>query len=108
MSRRVRGAAVAALAAGLLAAGATVSSAGSSAVSMGDNFFDPQKIKVGKGEKVTWTNDGKNDHTVKFKGEKNQFVSPGDQTSRKFKDTGKFAYRCTIHSEMTGKVVVKG
>jgi plastocyanin len=108
MSRRVWGVAVAALAAGLLAAGATVSSAGSSAVSMGDNFFDPQKVKVGKGDRVTWTNDGDSDHTVKFKGEKNRVVSPGEQTRLKFKEEGVHKYRCTLHSEMTGKVVVKG
>ena len=106
--RRVLVGAVAALAAGLLATGGAVSFAGSNNVSMGDNFFDPGKIKIGKGERVTWTNDGNSDHTVKFKGQKNKIVAPGEQTGRRFKDTGTFNYRCTLHSGMDGKVVVKG
>jgi plastocyanin len=105
--RRVAGAAAALLAAGALAAGATVSSAGSNTVSMGDNFFDPTKIKVGKGDRVTWVNDGQSDHTVKFKGEKDKIVAPGDKTGRKFREEGKFKYGCTLHPEMVGKVIVR-
>jgi plastocyanin len=106
--RRVWGAAAAMLAAGLLATGAAVSSAASKTVTMGDDFFSPQKVKVGEGDRVTWVNGGLSDHTVKFKGEKNKIVNPGEQTGRKFKEAGRFKYGCTLHPVMVGKVIVKG
>jgi plastocyanin len=106
--RRVRGAAIATLAATVLAIGATVSSAGSNTVTMRDDFFEPRRISVGKGDKVTWVNEGQSDHTVKFEGEKNKVVPPGEQTGRKFRKTGKFKYGCTLHPDMVGKVIVKG
>jgi plastocyanin len=106
--KRVSAVAATALAAALLAAGATVSSAGSNTVEMHDDFFSPRKIKVGKGDKVTWVNEGNSDHTVKFEGEKNKVVTPGESTGRKFKKAGKFPYGCTLHPGMDGKVIVKG
>jgi plastocyanin len=99
---------LAALAASLLATTALGSSSKAvHSVSAGDNFFDPAKVSIGAGEKVKWTNDGSNDHTVKFKGEKNEVIAPGETTAKKFNQTGRFPYRCTIHAGMDGKVVVK-
>jgi plastocyanin len=99
--------ALAVLSAMLLTGGA--SGAGSRAISVSakDDFFDPQKVAIGQGEKVTWTNEGSEDHTVKFKGQKNKVFAPGESVSVKFKDTGRFKYHCTLHAGMTGKVVAK-
>ena len=100
--------ALAALAAGLLATTALGSSSRAlTSVSAQDNFFDPAKVTIGAGEKVKWTNGGSTDHTVKFKGEKNKIIAPGETTDKKFKQTGRFPYRCTLHAGMDGKVVVK-
>jgi plastocyanin len=106
-TRRAWGAAVVAVAAGLLIAGGAVAPAATESVSMEDDFFAPMKAKIGKGDRVTWTNEGNSDHTVKFEGEKNKVVNPGEQTGRKFKEEGKFNYRCTLHPGMTGKVIVR-
>jgi plastocyanin len=100
--------ALAALLVALVTAAALASSRATVNVSAKDNFFDPTKVKIGKGDKVTWTNDGGVDHTVKFKGQKDKVIAPGATTSKKFKKTGRFPYHCTIHSGMDGKVVVKG
>jgi plastocyanin len=101
--------AIATLAAGLVAVGAAVAPAGSSnTVSMQDDFFEPRKIKIGQGDRVTWVNEGNSDHTVKLEGEKNKVAGPGESIRRKFKDTGRFKYGCTLHPDMVGKVVVKG
>jgi plastocyanin len=76
-------------------------------VSAGDNFFAPVKAKVAVGGKVKWTNTGKVDHNVTFKG---GFASgnfgPGGTAIRKFNKAGKFPYSCTLHAGMTGKVKV--
>jgi plastocyanin len=99
---------LAALAAGLLATAALGSSSKAvTNVTAGDDFFEPAKVTIAAGEKVKWTNDGSNDHTVKFKGEKNEVIGPQETTSKRFKQTGRFPYKCTIHAGMDGKVVVK-
>jgi plastocyanin len=100
-------AAVAALSAMLVTGGASGAASRATSVSAQDDFFDPEKVAIGQGEKVTWTNDGAEDHTVKFKGEKNKVFAPGESVSVKFKDTGRFKYHCTLHAGMTGKVVAK-
>lgn len=102
----IAAAAVAALSAMLVTGGASGASA-PIAVSAQDDFFDPAKVAIGQGEKVTWTNDGSEDHTVKFKGDKNKVFAPGESVSKRFKDTGRFKYHCTLHAGMTGKVVAK-
>ena len=102
-------AAIAALGAVMLAGGASGAPRASApiAVSAQDDFFDPKKVKIGQGEKVKWTNDGSEDHTVKFKGEKDKIFGPGESVSVKFKEVGSFKYHCTLHAGMTGKVVAK-
>jgi plastocyanin len=99
--------ALAAVAAALIAAAALGTSRATFDVSAQDDFFDPKKVKIGAGEKVQWTNDGATDHTVKFKGEKNRIIAPGETTSKKFNKTGVFRYVCTLHKDqgMKGKVV---
>jgi plastocyanin len=103
-----RGSALLALAAVLVIAGSAASFAASKNVAAGDNFFNPTKVKVGKGGRVVWQNTGTTDHTVKFRGRPNEIISPGETTSRKFKQSGVFPYRCTLHAEMRGKVVAGG
>jgi plastocyanin len=100
-------AALAALSALTLTGGASGSAKAPIQVSAQDDFFEPQKVKIGQGEKVKWTNDGNEDHTVKLKGEKNKIFGPGESASYRFKDLGRYAYRCTLHAGMDGKVVVK-
>ena len=92
---------------GAMVSGAAGSARAPIAVTAGDDFFEPVKVKIGQGEKVKWTNDGAEDHTVKLKGEKNKIFGPGESVSQKFKDVGTFKYHCTLHAGMDGKVVVK-
>ena len=104
----IAAAAVAVLSAVLVTGGATGAAKAPIQVSADDDFFEPKKVKIGQGEKVQWTNDGSEDHTVKFKGEKDRVFGPGESVSKKFKDVGKFQYHCTLHAGMTGTVVAKG
>jgi plastocyanin len=77
-------------------------------VSIGDNFFSPAKANVAPGGKVKWTNNGKVDHNVTFKGNSSGNLGPGEIFVKKFTRAGKFPYTCTIHPGMSGKVKVGG
>jgi plastocyanin len=100
-------AAVAALGAAIVVSGASGSAKAPVQVSAKDNFFDPAKVKIGQGEKVQWTNEGSEDHSVKLKGEKDTIFAPGESISKRFKKLGRYSYVCTLHAGMDGKVVVK-
>jgi plastocyanin len=71
-----------------------------------DDFFSPKTVNVSKGSKVTWKFVGDNPHNVKFKSFASPIKQQGDTYSHKFTKTGTFKYVCTIHTGMTGKVVV--
>ncbi len=75
-----------------------------------DNFsFAPQVLTVSPGTKVTWTNKDDIPHTVvsvekKFKSAP---LDTGDKFSFTFSAPGTYEYFCSIHSHMTGKVIVQ-
>jgi plastocyanin len=96
------------LAALVLAVAPATAGGGGAKVKVDNYSFSPQKVKVGKGGKVTWKNvEGK--HTVTFKDGNFDKVLKGDEkVSRKFKDRGTFKYICRFHKDQgqKGKVVV--
>jgi plastocyanin len=75
-------------------------------VTIGDNFFSPTKASVSPGGKVKWTNNGKVQHNITFKGATSGNLGPGASFVKKFTRAGKFPYTCTIHPGMSGKVKV--
>jgi plastocyanin len=93
--------------------------AGSAGVSLGSPVervsatdqlkFTPSSTNAHIGDIVQWTNSGMTAHTVTF--EQASSLSdpslPGGGTWQvKFTQAGTYAYRCTIHSGMTGTIVV--
>ena len=72
-------------------------------VSVVDNSFKPQYLAVSKGTKVTWTNDGKNDHNIiavekgSFEGIDQDEFGPGKVHTATFDEPGDYAYYCSIH-----------
>ena len=74
------------------------------------DFFTPNKVAIAQGGQVTWTF-GATEHTVVFSG----VGSPGGITSggysssqsRSFAQKGNFSYVCTIHTGMSGQVIVR-
>lgn len=71
------------------------------------NSWNPDFQHIHKGEKIRWKNRAANGkvHVVKSYGgnwNKNVTLQPGDGTSKRFKRTGSFKYRCTIHSSVSG------
>jgi plastocyanin len=75
-----------------------------------DNFsFGPQAQTVQVGTTVTWTNRDDIPHTVvSTDGVFKSKVLDTDETfSYAFAKAGTFAYFCSIHPKMTGKIVVQ-
>ena len=69
-------------------------------------LYKPKTLTVAAGTKVIWTNNDATGHNVVFK----DFASPTLGTGKSFKHqfltAGTFKYHCSLHFEMTGKVVV--
>lgn len=75
-----------------------------------DNFdFEPKRVTIQRGDKVTWKNvEGR--HTVTFrKGSFDKTISGDERVSKRFKRKGTFRYFCRFHiaQGMKGKVIVK-
>jgi plastocyanin len=71
--------------------------------------FTPANITVSVGTKITWNNNDNITHTVTA--DDNSFdsgnISGGSSYSRTFSVAGTYSYHCTIHPNMTGKVMVQ-
>ncbi len=75
-----------------------------------DNFtFTPQTLTVAAGTKVTWINHDDVPHTVKSTEKKflSGTLDTDDKFSFVFSEPGTYPYFCTVHSQMTGTIVVK-
>ncbi len=69
--------------------------------------FKPSTVRISKGDKVVWANLDDVKHTATSRGRfSTGKIRPGKAISVKFTSRGTFRYHCTIHPEMTGKVVV--
>ncbi|HKV05985.1 MAG TPA: plastocyanin/azurin family copper-binding protein [Candidatus Acidoferrales bacterium] len=75
-----------------------------------DNFsFTPKETTVTKGTTITWVNHDDVPHTVvnTDKRFKSNALDTDDQFSFTFTESGTYAYFCSVHPLMTGKVIVK-
>lgn len=76
----------------------------------------PERLEIKTGTTVTWNNKELVDYPVKsgrheFKADgsfASPAMAPGTRWSRRFNLPGEFTYRCTLHSELVGQVVVTG
>jgi plastocyanin len=117
MRRSVRAATVAVLALSLIAPSASASGSedrGRSEVrrvrmvDSGINRFRPARITIDRRDRVRWINTGSLTHTTtSTDGDWDGRVAPGGSFTRRFRQAGTFRYRCTIHPEMTGTIVVR-
>ncbi len=71
-----------------------------------DNRFLPAKITISKGQVVRWKNAGNAAHNVKGPGFASKTLVTGAIYKKRFATRGTFAYVCTFHPGMKGKVVV--
>ncbi len=73
-----------------------------------DFAFRPRRIEIAKGTRVRWRNAGTVSHTTTSTTGlwDSGPLAPGETFRRTFRSRGTFRYFCSIHPDMTGKVVV--
>jgi plastocyanin len=80
------------------------------AVTVGNNFFSPDKVPVQVGGAVTWTWNPGGTHTITFTGGPSPLPAEAQQASGThavtFTKVGTYSYHCTIHAGMDGTVTV--
>jgi plastocyanin len=74
-----------------------------------DNFaYHPPTLKIAAGSTVAFSNSSGVAHTATRAGSfTTGKIKPGKSVSVRFKQPGTFAYHCTIHPFMHGKIVVE-
>jgi len=75
-------------------------------VRVDDDVFRARIVTINKGNTVTWNWIGNSPHNVKFAGFRSALKVNGSY-KHTFRTRGTFRYLCTIHSGMTGKVIVE-
>jgi len=75
-----------------------------------DNFtFDPETLTVSVNSTVTWVNKDDVPHTIASNDGvfKSKALDTDDKYSYTFTKAGTYAYYCSVHPRMVGKVVVR-
>ncbi len=84
-----------------------------------DKAFSPNPVNVKVGQKVIWTNDDTQAHTVtsgtgsadpnmgkEFDSTISKLINKGESFEHTFTKAGTFPYYCQLHPTMLGKVIV--
>jgi plastocyanin len=83
--------------------------AGGLAVTIESFAFNPDSLTIKVGDTVTWTNKDSVGHTITE--DKGAFdsgsINNGATFSFTFKTAGTFSYHCTVHPNMTAKIIVQ-
>jgi plastocyanin len=74
-------------------------------VAVKDNSFGPRVVEVRPGQEVTWQWQGQSPHNVSGDGWKSE-IKTSDSFQHRFDAPGVYDYRCTLHGNMTGRVIV--
>jgi plastocyanin len=71
--------------------------------------FNPSVLTVAPGTTVTWVNGDDSPHTVAEQAKlfRSAALDTSDRFTYTFAQPGEFAYYCTLHPMMVGKIVVK-
>jgi amicyanin len=87
-----------------------VAAASSASLKIANFTFQTPVVTVKPGTIVTWTNDDDIPHTVTANNGafKSKVLDSGERFSFTFAKAGEYAYFCSLHPRMTGKIIVKG
>ena len=88
-------------------AAAPATASRSATVTINHFKFIPTPLHVAKGTTVVFSNASKVKHTATRRGSFDTGkIKPGNAVSIRFAAAGTYAYHCTIHPEMHGKIIV--
>jgi len=76
------------------------------AVSIVDFSYFPGTLRIKAGQSVVWRNDGNEEHDVTGEDWHSGLLDPTYTYRLTFGVPGTYAYRCSIHLDMTGTVIV--
>ena len=89
-------------------------------VKPGARAFTPQEIKIKLGDKVSWINEGEEEHFLTSAGpstklvvqgtenlEIHKLLRPGESYTHEFAEADTYYYFCAIHMQMWGTVTVE-
>jgi len=110
-ARRFPGLATTTTTFGLYAEEASVNPAAKAITVKIDNFtFAPSSITIAPGTTVTWVNEDDIPHTIveSNRAFKSKVLDTDDSFSYTFSTPGEVEYFCSLHSHMTGKIIIKG
>jgi plastocyanin len=92
----------------IASAGDTAQASRTAAVDIKGFDFRPGTLKIAKGSTVAFSNSSGVTHTATRAGSFDTGnIKPGKSILVRFKQKGSFAYHCTIHPFMHGKIVVE-
>jgi plastocyanin len=87
---------------------ATAQASRSATVTINHFAFHPPTLTIGAGSKVVFSNTSGITHTATRRGSFNTGrIKPGTSVAVRFAQKGTFAYHCSIHPFMHGKIVVQ-
>lgn len=90
------------------ASSASATASGTKSVDINHFAFHPGTLTVKRGAKVAFVNSSNVAHTATRAGSFDTgHIKPGTSVVVHFEHKGTFAYHCTIHSFMKGKIVVE-
>jgi plastocyanin len=78
----------------------------SNQVSVVDFSYMPTIVRINAGQTVTWRNDGTEQHDITGSDWHSGPLDPGYTYRLTFGIAGTYPYRCSIHLDMTGTVIV--
>jgi plastocyanin len=78
-------------------------------VAIKDYEFSPPMLTIAPGTTVTWVNEDETPHTIAEQAKmfRSAALDTSDRFTYTFAQPGEFAYYCTLHPMMVGKIVVK-
>jgi plastocyanin len=73
-----------------------------------DDLYSPSEVSIRRGETVTWRNFGAKVHDALSIDDawSPALLQPGGRARVTFDRVGRFEYTCSVHSSMTGWVIV--
>lgn len=76
-------------------------------VTIQNQSFSPVNLTIKPHDQVEWQNKDNENYQITGEGWGNVPIGPGESFTQSFETAGTYSYSCTLHSELTGTIVVE-